>query len=152
LTTGTRAGAGTLKTSDKATPDLVRRPLEQALIQLFASESPPRSALAFLRVRAACAQYRTELTGRGLLLSDAQKRELFIGFVVVLGIIGGIAVARIVQALAHDQRNLAFLMMGAALFIGIAYQIRNKGELTAKGMRALESLQALTSRLKARAD
>jgi uncharacterized protein (TIGR04222 family) len=124
---------GTLRTTEKATPELVRRPLDQALIQFFASQSAPHNAHLFSKVRAACAQYRQELTGRGLLLSDAQRRELFIAFIVVLGIIGGIVVARIVQALARGQSNLAFLVIGAIFFAWIAVRIGNKGQLTALG-------------------
>jgi uncharacterized protein (TIGR04222 family) len=144
-----RAG-GTLRTRSKASADTLRGPLDRALLAAFATDSLPGNALVFSQVRAACAQYRQELISQGLILDDAQKRQVLMGLLVVLALIGGVAIIRIAQALSRGQSNIFLLVVAAALACWAAYRL-GKRDVTSTGRRALGSLQTLMTRLKARA-
>lgn len=140
----------TLKTNAKASAETLRRSLDRALLACFSTPTPPGDAMLSPEVQRACGQYRQELLSRGLLLDDVQSSQVWLGLVVVLGVLGGIAVARILQALSRGQTNVAFLVLAAAVACWLAYRI-GKGDTTSAGRRALDSLRTLMARLKARA-
>jgi uncharacterized protein (TIGR04222 family) len=142
--------SGTLKTRDKVSAKTLRRPLDRALLAAFAADSLPGTALMFSQVRAACEQYRQELVSQGLILDDAQKRQVLMGLVVVLAVIGGVAIIRILQAFSRGQSNIFLLVIAATLACWVAYRL-GAGDFTSTGRRALGSLQTLMMRLKARA-
>lgn len=105
----------------------------------------------FTQVRAALADYEDELESKGLLPDQEQKRLRGTAILVVLAILGGLAAARIVQALSRGQTNLVFLLILVAVVGFIAYRISAlRG--TASGRQALASLETLTARVKRQVD
>ena len=95
--------------------------------------------------------YKDELVRRGLLPSDGRQHAAFAGLVVVLGLLGGLAVVRIVMSLARGHTNVLFLTVLAAAACWVAYRIYSR-RTTPAARRALTSLQTLMQRLKTRAN
>lgn len=131
--------------------DLVRRPLDRAILARCATPMPIVHLADSPEVLAAGDAYDAELKGKGLLLDDAARQSRFTGLLVVLAVLGGIALLRLYQALSHGRSNVGFLVILAIAAGGIAIYLY-AGRATAAGTRALSSLQTLTKRLQARAD
>ena len=143
-------GGATLRTKDGASAEMLRRPLDRALLACFKVASQPGAAMLSSQVRGACAQYRSDLVTEGLLLDDGRRWQVLAGLVVVLGVLGGVAVARVLQALSRGQGNIWFLVVAGGFACWVAYRI-GQGNITASGDRALSSLKTLMKRLKDRA-
>jgi uncharacterized protein (TIGR04222 family) len=132
-----------------ANSDTVRRPIEKALILLFAKPQAPSVMFKAPGIEATCREFQDHLTRRGALPNDAvraQRRELFIAAVLVLlGIAGG----KIAVALGRGHTNIAFLIF-AIVFVFVCRRIVNRPR-TRRGDETLEDLQRLFKRLSDRA-
>ena len=93
----------TLKTTNAEGADMLRRPLDKETLACCATRSPLETVLKNPRVRAACAGYARELQDAGLLRGEFVQGKMNMGLFAVLGLLGGIALARILQALSHGR-------------------------------------------------
>ncbi len=140
----------TISATLKAHEEFLGRPLDRAILAHCKAPSVPQALLEAAAVRSACGAYKDELMRKGLLPSDNRRSAVFAGLVVVLGLLGGLAVVRILMSLARGHSNVLFLIVLAAAACWAAYRIYSRRS-TPAGRRALASLETLMQRLKARA-
>jgi uncharacterized protein (TIGR04222 family) len=135
----------------KARPAALRLALDRAIIARCASSPAlPGELLADPAVRAAAAEIEQGLRHKGLLLNDDERRSRLNALRMVLLLLGGIALARIWQALSHGRGNVLFLIVLACLACGLAYRLTERRKSRA-GKQALSNLGTLMRRLKERA-
>jgi uncharacterized protein (TIGR04222 family) len=126
---------------------IARRPIEKAVLSSCAIWTQVADVAASSDVQAACMAYRAEL-GKHSLLADAQVyAERFYPFAATLALVLGVAVARILWALAQGRHNIAFLII-MALACGIALTMSWRRRRTGLGDAALNRLQVLFANLK----
>ncbi|NJD06817.1 MAG: TIGR04222 domain-containing membrane protein, partial [Methylococcaceae bacterium] len=140
----------TLRVSGRANDEYLRRPLDLAILARCATITSPDALCQDSRVRAACADYERNLQERGLLYAEEERSRAMISAIVAFGLLGGVAVARIIQALLHGRHNILFLIFLAFLASLIAWRI-GANNRTRRGRKSLSDLQVLMSRLKGRA-
>ncbi len=144
--------AGTmLAVSDKANADLLRRPLDRAIVARCARPASLKELVADRSVVAACAAYERELADAGLLRGPQRQNAVLMALLGVLGLLGGLAIARLLQALSHGRHNVFFLVVIAIGACWFAHRIYSN-RLTFAGVSKIRSLQTLMARLKARAN
>ncbi len=136
--------------SDKANAELLRRPLDRAILAKCAQRASFKQLVADPGVRVACRAYESELSNAGLLRGGAQQNAVLGAFWAVLGLLGGLAIVRILQALSRGRFNIVFLVVLALAACAIAFSIYASRK-TSAGSRKLGSLETLMGRLKARA-
>lgn len=145
------AKAGHWRTSMKTEPALQRRPLDAMILaQCSASPMSPEAIVADRLVRQSAAVIESGLQGQGLLQTAAalaRQKSVRRG---VLGLLAGVALLRIVQALLAGRSNIEFLVIMALVACGLALAMA-PARLTPSGRHALDALQALLGRLKDRA-
>ena len=127
---------------------LVRRRLDRALLAHFARSRSVKAAEQDREVRASCEEYERQLAERGFLPDDREKGRRFALAVVAVGLVAGVALARIVVAASVGRHDFALLIFLCAIAIAAlvhAYRYQR----TARGTRALSNVAALLSRLKA---
>lgn len=139
-----------LSATGKAADDLLRRPLEQAILARCAHPATCAQVLADPATSAACAQYALQLQGAGLLRSDDQQASAYRGMQIAVGLLVGVAAIRIYQAISHGRYNILFLVLLAAAAV---FLVRCVFEVprTRAGIRMIRSLAELMRRLKSRA-
>jgi uncharacterized protein (TIGR04222 family) len=136
-----------LSIGKNASADFVRRPLDRAILQACARQTSFGALLGDARVAAACADYEHELEADGLLYDAAQRRTRVLALVAMLLLLGGLGVARLLQAFSRGQANVAFLVMLGVLVCWIAVRLA-RGRAAPAGRKALRSLEKLTARVK----
>ncbi len=146
-----RGNDAALTPTKKADVQGLRRPLDRAILaRCQRAPLKPADIEADREVTAAAAQLDTELRAQGLLLSDAERAARASARKVVFMLLAGVALARLLQALAAGRSNIGGLILLAAIACFIAWKLP-KARISAAGQRALASLQTLMQRLKARA-
>jgi len=140
----------TFAVSDKGNAELLRRPLDRAILAKCAQGASFAELVADRGVRVACRAYERELSEAGLLRGGARESAVLKGLYAVLGLLGGLAIARILQALSRGRFNIVLLVVLAFFACAIAFSIYSSRK-TFAGAARLRSLQTLMSRLKARA-
>lgn len=131
--------------------ELARRPIEQAVLACFADWAEPKQALRDAEVRRTCGRYGEHLVRHRLLAGPDTYAERRAAFLAALALTGGIAAARLLNALLQGRHNVGFLILFAlvcATCLYFAYRQR----LTGLGEDTLERLQRLFAALKRRAD
>ncbi|HKA40557.1 MAG TPA: TIGR04222 domain-containing membrane protein, partial [Burkholderiales bacterium] len=136
-----------LKATGVARSDALRIPLERAIVTHCASPTLPGALLGDRAVRAACVEYDKDLQRKGLLFKDEERRARLNALRVVVLLLGGIAFARILQALSHGRANIVFLIILTGIACWIAYGIYSR-RITPAGNQALTNLATLLQRLK----
>ena len=140
--------------SDKANADLLRRPLDRAILAKCEKGAARNASFKQLiddrGVRLACRTYESELSNAGLLRGGAHENAVLKAFWAVFGLLGGLAIARIVQAFSHGRFKIAYLVALAFFACATAFSIYSSRK-TFAGARKLRSLETLMGRLKARA-
>jgi uncharacterized protein (TIGR04222 family) len=127
-----------------------RRPIEQAVLSNCVEWTEVSAIEKLAGVEAACLQIEKDLGTRSLLADSQVFSERFPGFVVMLGSLVGVALARIFWALANGRHNIAFLVILAVIgSIALTYAWRRRR--TGLGDVALDRLKVLFANLKVRA-
>lgn len=128
----------------------VRRPIEKAVLAGCTSWADVAVIERQYSVKLACQAYQREL-GEQQLLADAHVlSERFHPFAATLALLIGVALARILYALAHGRHNIVFLIM-LALAGAVALVICWRQRRTGLGDAALDRLKVLFANLKHRA-
>jgi len=140
------AAGNMLRTVRDSATAFVRRDLDRAILNACASSKSCGELETHPGVRAALVKYESELARNGLILSGDEQESRRIASMVVVALLGGLAAARIWQALSRGQTNIAFLLMlaVAACLIGLKLF---PSRATPSGRRALASLRTLTQRV-----
>ncbi len=139
-----------VKASDNSAAEMLRRPLDRAILARSSQLASLDDLAKDRAVLAACHAYRRDLSAAGLLRGEGRDRLVFVAFVGVLVLLGGLAAVRIIQALSHGRSNVLFLVAMAAAACYIGWRLYSSRR-TFAGDTKLRSLETLMSRLKARA-
>lgn len=128
----------------------VRRPLERAVLEAFASKAKAASIFRDARFKLLTGGLSRELEQKGLLPDDRARGRILSLRLALAVLLAGTATAKIVVALQRGRHNLGFLVVMAAfstlLLLVLAAPVR-----TRLGDSALESLRSAFSHLKDRA-
>jgi uncharacterized protein (TIGR04222 family) len=139
-----------LQASDGASAEILRRPLDRAILAHCARPAVFGAVAADRAVLAACKAYEKELADAGLVRAQGADGVVFMALLAVLALLGGLGVARVLQALGRGNTNIVFLLILVAAACWVAWQIYSNRR-TFAGTSKLRSLQTLMARLKARA-
>ena len=145
-----RAEVDEVRAAKDAGSDFVRRPLDRAIIGACTSLRDPHLLHQEPAVAAACEDYERMLAERGLLPDTLAQKLRRTGLFVVIGMLAGLSVLRIGQALARGQVNLVFLVLLTAMACFIVWRVSRR-RMTAAGKEALATLRTLTQRLQRQA-
>lgn len=130
--------------------DLVRRPLDQAIIRSAARPTTADRILHAQPVRDVARRYGEELRERGLFANTDELRRRRAIVVPAFAILAVFAVGKIGYAMFQGRSNvwfLGFLWLAASVAVAAVYFSSN----TRAGREALATVQALVGRLKNRA-
>jgi uncharacterized protein (TIGR04222 family) len=142
---------GTLRTLRVDSPTMVRRPLDQAILHFCREPRTVGAVEGDAVLQKAVESYRRELSGQNLVVSEADSRGRGWLAMAAVGLLGGVAIVKILVALSRGRHNVAFLVILAIVACVIALVLCNRG-ITAAGKEMLSNLKALTRRLMLRAD
>jgi uncharacterized protein (TIGR04222 family) len=138
----------TVRTKRGRGADFSRQPIDKAILQLCEGRVLDADALArFPQVRKAADEYRKPLESRGLLLGEEAIRFVKTGFLVALGLVAGVAILRVVQAISRGQANVLGLLFLTVVTAAILVVISRRRK-TAAGDQALASLARLIDRVR----
>jgi len=129
--------------------ELVRHPLDRALLETFRVPAPGDQALAARAPRAACHAYEKELEKQHLLAGKKTRAARFTPLMIALAFTLGVAILRIVHALAKGRTNIGFLIV-LAIICAAALIFAYRKRLTALGADTLRGLERLYAGAKRR--
>lgn len=139
-----------LKRVKGKSPMLVRRLLEQLILEKFTEEAEAKEAFTYAPVVSAAEKYEDELQSTRLLPDGATKeRRLFLLLVAILAL-AVVAWSKVYIALMRGRTNVAFLIILSVIVIIIAICV-SRPRLTARGSAMLKDLRNLYGDLRARA-
>jgi uncharacterized protein (TIGR04222 family) len=139
-----------LKRVKGKSPMLVRRLLEQVILEKFVKEAEAKEAFTYAPVVSAAEKYEDELQNTQLLPDQATKwRRQFLLLVAVLAL-AVVAWSKVYLALMRGRTNVTFLIILSVIAIIIAISV-SRPRLTARGSAMLKDLQNLYGDLRARA-
>lgn len=139
-----------LQAAEKASPDAVRRPIEKELLRKFKRADEASAIFDDSRLRATCKPYEQTLKTAGLLPSETTVSARWTRLLIACGVLGGVAIVKILIALERGRTNVWFLIIVAIVAIVIAAKI-SFPRLTESGKAMIADLQNLYSGLKDRA-
>lgn len=140
-----------LKRVKGKSPVLVRRLLEQLILEKFTQEAESKEAFSYDPIVSAAEKYGTELQNTGLLPDQATKTGRLVLLMVALLALAGVAWLKVYIAIMRGRTNVAFLIILSILFIIIAISV-SRPRLTARGNALLKDLRNLYGDLRARAE
>ena len=139
-----------LSVANEAALNLVRRPIERAILQRLTIATDFATLIESPTVRAACKEYQDKLQQLRLLpdekLSGARLNRLLIALAILLGV----AAVKVIVATMRGRQNIWFLILMAVAFSYIAVRIYNPFRTTL-GDALLTDLKTLFTPLKNRA-
>ena len=138
-----------LKLAEGKTSSLVRRPLEQAILDKFKKESEAKEVFTDATVKRVADRYQDELQARKLLpdkMMRGMRRLLLFGAILALA---DVAAIKIYVALMRGHTNITFLIVLAVIAIILAVKVE-RPRLTARGKATIEDLQNLYGHLRTR--
>ena len=139
-----------LKRVKGQSPMLVRRLLEQLILEKFGNEAEAEAVFTDAAVTGAAEQYGDELQDTQLLPDKAAKeRRLFLLFVAVLAL-AVVAWSKVYLAIMRGRTNVAFLIILSVIAIIIAITV-SRPRLTARGSALMKDLRKLYEDLHMRA-
>lgn len=138
---------GTLKTSPNVKPEHARRAIERAILGLYtvAGEASSLSSLKY-----ATEDVETRLQSLGLMPDAAGRARRWLLFLVMFGILEGVAVTKIMIGLSRG-RPVGFLFILALLNVLFLWGIKGRHRTT-HGDHFLANVKRLFAGLKDRAD
>jgi len=134
---------------DKAT-ELVRRPVEAAVLRRAQAAASVHSFFDSRTIKAAAAEYKAKLQQLRLLPDQQISNARTFQLVIALAILLGFALISIVAAAMRGRHNILFLLLLAGVFCYIAIRRHNPFR-TALGDALLADIQTLFQPLKNRA-
>ena len=142
---------GTLRTVRVDSTTMVRRPLDRAILDFCRETRTVGEVEGDSLLQRTVEDYRRELSAQNLVVSEADSRGRGWLAIAAIGLLGGVAVVKILVALSRGRHNIAFLVILAIIACVVALVICNRG-ITAAGREMLSNLKGLTKRLMQRAD
>lgn len=142
---------GTLRTVRVDSAAMVRRPLDRAILHFCREPRTVGAVEGDSLLQKTVEDYRRELSEQNLVVSEADSRGRGWLAMAAIGLLGGVAIVKILVALSRGRHNIAFLVILAIIACVVALVICNRG-LTAAGREMLSNLKGLTKRLMLRAD
>ena len=139
-----------LQTAEKASQDAVRRPIEKELLRKFKRADEASAIFDDSRLRATCKPYEQTLKTAGLLPSETIVGARWTRLLIACGVLGGVAIVKILIALERGRTNVWFLIIVGVVAIVIAAKI-SFPRLTESGKTMIADLQNLYGGLKDRA-
>jgi uncharacterized protein (TIGR04222 family) len=130
--------------------NIVRRPIEKALLQHFRFRAKASSAFTSPAILSTCEEYRDALQRLGLIPDESILRARLWRLCVAVILLSGVAALKILIALQRGRTNIFFLVLLAVFFVFIAIRVHNPLR-TRRGDALLADLRNLFSSLKARA-
>jgi uncharacterized protein (TIGR04222 family) len=130
--------------------NIVRRPIEKALLQHFRFRGNASSAFTSPAILSTCQEYKDTLQRLGLLPDESILRARLWRFVIAVIVLTGVAALKILIALQRGRTNIFFLVLLAVFFVFVAIRVHNPLR-TRRGDALLADLRNLFSSLKARA-
>jgi uncharacterized protein (TIGR04222 family) len=135
---------------DQSAVNIVRRPIEKALLQHFRFRAKTSSAFTSPAILSTCEEYRDTLQRLGLIPDESILRARLWRLCVAVIFLSGVAALKILIALQRGRTNIFFLVLLAVFFVFIAIRVHNPLR-TRRGDALLADLRNLFSSLKARA-
>jgi len=135
---------------DPNSVNIIRRPIEKALLQHFRFRANASSAFTSPAILSTCQEYRDTLQRLGLLPDESVLRARLWRFGIAVVVLTGVAGLKILIALQRGRTNIFFLVLLAAFFVFVAIRVHNPLR-TRRGDALLADLRNLFSSLKARA-
>ncbi len=135
---------------NQSTVNIVRRPIEKALLQHFRFRAKASSAFTSPAILSTCEEYRDALQRLGLIPDESILRVRLWRLCVAVILLSGVAALKILIALQRGRTNIFFLVLLAVFFVFIAIRVHNPLR-TRRGDALLADLRNLFSSLKARA-
>jgi len=139
-----------LQTATNARAESVRRPVEKALLEKFASGGEAASMFQDSRLKLTCDQYEATLKRVRLLPDETIIQIRTIVFACALTILGGVALVKLLIAFARGRTNVMFLIILGIVAIVIVAKL-SFPRLTQGGKAMLEDIKNLYSGLRDRA-
>jgi uncharacterized protein (TIGR04222 family) len=130
--------------------NIVRRPVEKALLQHFRFRAQASSAFTSPAILSTCQEYKDTLQRLGLLPDESILRARLWRFVIAVIVLTGVAALKVLIALQRGRTNIFFLILIAVFFVFVAIRLHNPLR-TRRGDALLADLRQLFSSLKARA-
>jgi uncharacterized protein (TIGR04222 family) len=139
-----------LVTDKESGIDLVRAPIEKALLKTFKTADAATAIFGESSLEAVCLPYEQTLVQMGLMPNEtikaAREKRFFIGLVVL----GGVALIKILIALNRGRHNIGFLILLAIGFAFVCYKVSFPPR-TRQGDALLADLKTLFASLQSRA-
>ena len=139
-----------LQAAENASADAVRRPIEKELLRKFKRADEASSIFDDSRLRATCKPYEHTLKAAGLLPSVEINNARLSRLLIACGVLGGVALVKILIALERGRTNVWFLIILTVLAIVAAVKI-SFPRLTESGKTMIADLQNLYAGLRERA-
>lgn len=130
--------------------NIVRRPIEKALLQHFRFRAKASSGFTSPEILSTCQEYSDALQRLGLIPDESILRTRLWRLCVAVIVLTGVAALKILIALQRGRTNILFLVLLAVFFVFIAIRVHNPLR-TRRGDALLADLRNLFSSLKARA-
>lgn len=145
-----RLSGDQLEVANAAAVDIVRRPIETAILSHVKLSKDLDGLFDSASIKATCKEYRDKLQQLSLLPDKATEDMRTNRVLLAMVVLFGVATIRIIQASMHGRANIWFLIILAAVF-GF-FTVRNYNPFrTILGNKMLADLRTLFSGLKSRA-
>lgn len=138
-----------LQTADKARTESVRRPIEKALLEKFASGGEAASMFKDWKLKSACDEYEQKLKKLRLLPDDFVTLVRIAVFASALLILAGVGITKLMLAFERGRPNVCFLVVLVVIAIVVAAK-QSFPRLTESGMAMLQDVKHLYADLKDR--
>ena len=130
-------------------PSRARRPLDRAILAHFQTSGTERGLLGDAGVRAALSEYEASLRSMGALPGPETMRTRVLFYLAALALLLGLALAKIVVALARGRHNVWFLVILAVGFV-VGASLVAFPRRTSRGDALLADLRTLFTPLRHR--
>lgn len=139
-----------LKAKSTSASELVRRPIEHAVLACYQQGGEATRVFTDARALKACEEYATELRANGLIADGRVYAQRLGPALIAIAILAGIAWTKVSIAFSQGRHNVGFLIVLAVVFC-LGPLVIWRRRLTARGAATLADLRELFSRLKGRA-
>ncbi|MBL8524468.1 MAG: TIGR04222 domain-containing membrane protein [Betaproteobacteria bacterium] len=139
-----------IKTKSSASVEMVKRPIEKAILRKFLAAGEAHELFKDAGAKAACDSYRQALLKDGLIADASTYAKRALPALMAIGLMGAITWTKISIAFSQGRHNVGFLVFLTIIFAIVLIYIW-KRRLTGRGNAMLADLKDLFSRLKGRA-
>jgi len=139
-----------IQRAEHASPDSVRRPIEQALLKKYARSGEVSWMFEDDGLKSACEPYGNTLKSAQLLPNETVSEARLTRLVIACMVLGGVAFTKVMIALSQGRTNVSFLIILMIAAIVVAAKL-SFPRLTESGKAMIEDVQSLYSGLRDRA-